>query len=304
MRERAKAMVLASFAGDSLALGAHWIYDIDEIERRFGRVQTLLKPASGSYHPTKNAGELTHYGDQTMVLLESIAEEGGFDLEKFSLRWRKMFSAYGGYFDHATKGTLQNFDQGRTPADSGSPSTDLAGAARIAPLVYRYRENPETLLQTVTAQTAMTHNSPAVLQSAEFLAKVASEVLAGSTPKESMARLADGLYKGGPIAGSVHEALETLSSSTKEAVLEFGQSCNTKGALPAVVHLVLKYETDLREALVENVMAGGDSAARGLAVGMILGAHLGMGSIPEEWASGMKDHRKILDLLSRIDEAA
>jgi len=29
-----------------------------------------------------------------------------------------------------------------------------------------------------------------------------------------------------------------------------------------------------------------------------------MGSIPEEWASGMKDHRKILDLLSRIDEAA
>jgi ADP-ribosylglycohydrolase len=304
MKERAKAMVLASFAGDSLALGAHWIYDVDEIERRFGRVQSLLKPAPGSYHPTKNAGEFTHYGDQTLVLLESIAEEGGFDLEKFSLRWRKMFSAYSGYFDHATKGTLQNFDQGSTPVKSGSPSTDLAGAARIAPLVYRYHEDSATLLQAVTAQTAMTHNSPAVLQSAEFLAKVASEVLAGSTPKESMVRLADGPYKGGAIAGSVHEALETLSSSTKETVLEFGQSCNIKGALPAVVHLVLKYETDLREALVENVMAGGDSAARGLAVGMILGAHLGMGSIPEEWVSGMKDHRRILDLLSRIDDAA
>ncbi len=34
MKAKAEAMVLASFAGDSLALGPHWIYDIDEIERR------------------------------------------------------------------------------------------------------------------------------------------------------------------------------------------------------------------------------------------------------------------------------
>ncbi|MGA2940205.1 MAG: ADP-ribosylglycohydrolase family protein, partial [Syntrophobacteraceae bacterium] len=43
---------------------------------------------------------------------------------------------------------------------------------------------------------------------------------------------------------------------------------------------------NLREALVENVMAGGDSAARGLVVGMILGAHLGFEAIPSEWLSG------------------
>ena len=31
MVDKRKAMVLASFVGDSLALGAHWIYDVFEI---------------------------------------------------------------------------------------------------------------------------------------------------------------------------------------------------------------------------------------------------------------------------------
>ena len=44
MTTQATAMVLASFAADSLALGAHWIYDTGEIDRRFGRVEGLLKP--------------------------------------------------------------------------------------------------------------------------------------------------------------------------------------------------------------------------------------------------------------------
>jgi hypothetical protein len=35
-------MVLTSFAGDALALGAHWICDSDRIAREFGRVERFL----------------------------------------------------------------------------------------------------------------------------------------------------------------------------------------------------------------------------------------------------------------------
>ena len=55
----------------------------------------------------------------------------------------------------------------------------------------------------------------------------------------------------------------------------FGQMCGIAAALPGAIHLVLTYPEDLGTALSENVMAGGDSAARGMAVGMILGAALG-----------------------------
>ena len=47
-------------------------------------------------------------------------------------------------------------------------------------------------------------------------------------------------------------------------------------------------------------MAGGDSAARGMAVGMILGAHLGHDAIPAEWLNELKAGNRITELLGRI----
>jgi ADP-ribosylglycohydrolase len=67
-----------------------------------------------------------------------------------------------------------------------------------------------------------------------------------------------------------------------------------------VVHLIAKYENDLREALIQSVMAGGDSAARGMLVGMVLGAHLGPESLPMGWVSEMVVKEKIESLLDRI----
>ncbi len=70
MQDKAEAMVLSSFAADSPALGAHWIYDVGEIDRRFGRVEGLLKPLANSYRATKDLGEFTHYGDQRTSILQ------------------------------------------------------------------------------------------------------------------------------------------------------------------------------------------------------------------------------------------
>ncbi len=65
--------------------------------------------------------------------------------------------------------------------------------------------------------------------------------------------------------------------------------------------MVLASFKDLKEALVQAVMAGGDSAARGLLVGMVLGAHLGDKSLPKEWVSGLKRGSDISRLLEQID---
>jgi hypothetical protein len=85
-------MVLASFIADSLALGVHWIYDASKIANEYGRVETFIKPKEDSYHPTKDKGEFTHYGDQQLVLLESVAAKNGFDLNDFSDRWQRLLA--------------------------------------------------------------------------------------------------------------------------------------------------------------------------------------------------------------------
>jgi ADP-ribosylglycohydrolase len=301
MEDKAKAMVIASFVGDSLALGAHWIYDTTEIGRRFGRVEHLLKPDSTSYHPTKDRGEFTHYGDQALVLLESIASCSGFDLEHFARLWKALFDHYGGYFDKATKGTLKNLSEGKPPAESGSASTDLAGAARIAPLVYRYRNKPEELAIHARAQTAMTHNNPMVIASADFFARITFKVLQGKTPTTAMTETVHESFGGTPLADWVASGLQSLEVGSHKAIADFGQSCDTRGAFPSVVHLIGKYEGDLEQALIENVMAGGDSAARGMVVGMVLGAHLGLDAIPGTWLDALKPYRHICELLDAID---
>jgi len=52
--------------------------------------------------------------------------------------------------------------------------------------------------------------------------------------------------------------------------------------------------------MVENIMAGGDSAARGMAAGMVIGAHSGLEGIPPHWLSEMNQYRKIMDLMEAL----
>lgn len=303
IRNKVEATVLASFAADSLALGAHWIYDVGEIDRKFGRIEALLKPPSGSYHATKDMGELTHYGDQALVLLESVSASSGFDLADFARRWRVLFEGYNGYFDKATKATLDDFASGKSPEESGSSSSDLAGASRIAPLVYRYYYDLELLLASAGAQTAMTHNNPLVVDSSKFFARVTWQVLNGEKPLAALQNVSDEFYRESPLGKWTEEGIESARTDTRSAILKFGQNCYVEHAFPSVVHLIAKYEGNLKEALIENVMAGGDSAARGLMVGMVLGAHLGLEAIPNAWIFGLKRYRHIMDLLERISKA-
>ena len=302
MRENLEAMVWASFAGDSLALGVHWIYDTGVIDQKFGRVESFVKPAEPTYHPTKDRGEFTHYGDQTIVLLESVAHCQGFDLGHFAGSWQALFNGYKGYFDGATKATLQNFAAGKGPGEAGSSSTDLSGAARIAPLAYAYANDLDHLIAAARAQTALTHNHSQVIDSAEFFARVVYQILHGAAPTGALQEVAADHFARSPYSRWLEQGLQSVDIDTRQAIRQLGQMCEVEAAFPAVVHLIVKYETDLARALVENVMAGGDSAGRGLLVGMVLGAYSGRTAIPVRWISELKARGRIAECLARIPQ--
>lgn len=299
-RSHSIAMVLASFVADSLALGTHWIYDTSKIEAKFGRVDTLLKPGAKSFHHTKERGEFTHYGDQTFVLLESLTARKGFDLDDFASRWRTFNRDYKGYCDRATKTTLENFAMGKSPQEAGSSSNELAGAVRIAPLVSCHREDLDMLVEAARAQTRMTHNHPAVIDSAEFFARVSWMGLKGTPPVSAMEDVSRQRFKDSPISQWVLEGIDSKEMDSISIITDFGQSCHVDDAFAGVVHLIAKYEGNLEEALIQAVMSGGDSAARGMVVGMVLAAYLGEKAIPAQWISGLKKKQEILALLDKI----
>jgi ADP-ribosylglycohydrolase len=296
----AKAMVMAAFMADALALGAHWIYDTQDIYKRFGRIENLMPPGPDSYHPAKEKGEFTHYGDQMFVLLESVAEKKNFHIRDFSDRWQRLFKHYRGYIDQATRDTLSGYASGKAIEIAGSSSNELAGASRIAPIVYIYADNLEKLIEAARQQTMMTHNNAEVIDSAEFFARVGRLILDGARPKTAIETVSR-TWTGDPkITAWVQAGLESKDMDSVVAIARFGQSCHTPEAFPGVIHLVVRYENDLKEALIQAVMAGGDSAARGMMAGMLIGAYQGPESLPTDWLSGLRKRKEITALLDRI----
>lgn len=301
MTDKRKAMLLGSFTADALALGVHWVYNARVIDKKFGIVEQYHDPLT-SYHTGKKKGDFTHYGDQMLVLLSSVEACAGFDLNHFAETWRSFFDTYQGYFDKATKATLKNISDGKSYQDCGSPSEDLAGASRISPLVYVYHNDLQKLIQAARLQTAFTHKTETVIDAAEFFSRAILKVLAGQTPSESIAETVDDNYKGHVFEEYVALGHQSTQKDTREAIAEFGQMCEIDAAFPATVHIILKYENDFKQGLVENVMAGGDSAGRGLFAGMVLGAHAGMDAIPDKWLSELTLHDRIIAFLERLDK--
>lgn len=297
MIENQKAAVWGAFVADALSLGVHWVYNTGVIDKKFGRVERYYDPLT-SYHKGKKAGDFTHYGDQMLVLLESINSNGTFDDGHFAESWCKFFADYGGYFDKATNTTLENMDAGTDLTESASASDDLAGASRLAALVPSYHDDLAQLVRTSRTQTAITHNNEMVVLSAEFFARLVSAVLDGQSPTAAMETTLQAHVANTAISALITMGLESRQRDTRETIAEFGQTCSVTAGLPGAVHLIARYADDFKTGMVENVMAGGDSSARGMLAGMVLGAAHGISAIPEAWISEITAGKRINQLLN------
>ncbi len=295
------AAILTSLAADSLALGAHWEYDQKRIEDTLGTVRVLLPPTlSAQYHPSRRAGDLSHYGDQTLLLLESVTALKRFDLSAFRDVWLAGMREYDGYMDRATRETLRNMDEGMPPESSGAMSSDFSAAARIAPLFAVYTGDVDELVRAARAQTLMTHNSPLVADTAEFFARTVHAILHGATVREGFEAALDADYEQLPAEDWLAFTLLAADEDARMAIARFGQSCGVKSAFHGVVHLVSHYEDAPQKALIENVMAGGDSCARGLMAGLVLGARHGELACAPEWCTNLNCLREVSRCLERV----
>jgi ADP-ribosylglycohydrolase len=302
VRERYAGLLFGALIGDSLALGAHWIYDQAEIARRWRRVTELQAATPDGYHPGKERGAQTHYGDQTLVLLDSLEACGGnFVMDDFARRWRACWDESKFYRDHATKDTLAHLQEGLGLTRAGSDSTELGGPGRIAPLLAALRnEDQPTIIAAARAQTVLTHASPAAVDAAEFIARTVFILMRGVTVSSALQMAATLPYKALPAEDLLKRAQETQALSTAQAIEELGASCPLEKALPAVFAILLRHGDNFEAALVENVMAGGDSAARGLVLGTILGAAHGRRAIPARWSEPLLARQKVTGFLKTI----
>ncbi len=296
-------IVLTSFIGDALALGPHWIYHQKELRQKFGHINDYLPPAT-AYHPGKGAGDFTHYGDQTLLLLRYIARQGHFDLHQFAETWRGYWENPDtfSYRDGATKTTLAHLKSGMKPESAASPSEDLGGAVRIAPLFLVKWENDACLFSAARALTGFTHSDHAVIEAAEFFARVARLVQHGAEIPAALERTAAmPHWKAIPMEWIAAARLSNASSATDaEALLGHGLTCHIPDAFTSVCHLLLRHPEAPATGLIENINAGGDSAARGMMLGLVYGAAFPVSTLPAKWPAGLNAREEITTLTDQI----
>jgi ADP-ribosylglycohydrolase len=301
MGENRYAAVWAAFAADALSLGVHWMYDPEQIQSSKGRVESFSDPGPDSFHKNRKAGEFTHYGDQMRILLASLAERGEFDAKNFGERWRREMSDYDGYMDKATKTTLANLSEGKTGADAASGSADLGGAARMAPLALRYSDDAEALAAAAREQTALTHGSEEAVGAAGFLARTVHQVLRGTDPVAALRATAEHeAFQPTRFPDWVEAGIAAAERDSVSAIGHFGRACDTVMVFPGAVQLIAKYPEDLKEALIQSAMAGGESASRGMMAGMVLGAKLGVEAIPPAWIDGLTHREEIEGYIAKL----
>ena len=290
LKNKQAGLLFGSFCADALSLGVHWIYDANELAQKYGRVTGYQAPGPDSYHPHKQAGDQGHVGDQALCLLKLLKREKRWDTVAFMDEWLGMWPTYNDYIDGATKTTLGNIQNQTDKTQGGSDSVEIAGPARIAPLVSFLAQAPENeVVQAAIEQTKLTHRSPEAEETASFLAKASYRLIHG-------ARLEDTVRETAP-EWALKSANSVLPQNAVDAIAKLGPACSISSALPSVIYLALKHGENTEIALIENAMAGGDNCARGLALGMLLGAANGYTSIPEQWRNDLNGATALHELI-------
>lgn len=280
MNNQTKGALYGALIADAHALGAHWLYDTKIIADNFTGVDGYVTPTLKAYHTGKKKGEFTHYGDQAAHLAGYLRDKGSFDLKTYKAAWLAFVESHEMYLDHATKESKEALTG--TEAVTGSHSDDLGGI--VSNCAFYSLENPDP--QWLEERIRMTHDNEAVVAIGNFYRDVIAAILAGKKPSEAAKAV---IEAGAPeaIVTGYKAAKARLEEEAVAAVGAIGQSCSSLYGLPSSLYLILKFEEDYSEALKANRMAGGDSAARGMVVGMVLGAYHGYDALPQDLKEGL-----------------
>jgi len=225
-----------------------------------------------------------------------------------------------GYINGGSRRTLQALQQ--YPLAKGAQRQALAAdvnclvaATHFLPL-FLTLDDEEALVREAVLTVYISHRNPDPVAAAEFLARALYRIIHHKVSleqalDEAAAKTQFPLISKwlGDAKAKVAEALDPSSSLSKEEYIDdiaittmsrlwdvgksepikIGKASPTEGALPSALYFALKYQGDFEGALIANANCGGDSAARGIVIGMLLGAEATF-DLPTDhrWRKGLR----------------
>jgi ADP-ribosylglycohydrolase len=168
-KNRARNSILGALVADAATMGFHWLYsqrrirDVAPDNPEFHAPDARDFEGNVGYfaHGHKQAGELSHYGEQMLVMLKSLAgNQGRYEKHDYEEQFRSHFGyggAFHGYIDRPTRETLDNLYRAEADALAQANALPFAGDSKLKQtilvkiLAAAKRADGEALKEAATA---------------------------------------------------------------------------------------------------------------------------------------------------------
>lgn len=310
------------FIGDALAMPVHWYYDTEALHRDYGEVSHYLPPrnphpdsilwrssysaSSGAtdilheqgqywgkkgihYHQFLQAGENTLNVKLARELLLYLQQNRSYNAESWLEKMVNFITTPGNHNDTYVEEYLRHFfsayAQNRPLTACGrKDEKHIGGFSLMLPLVIFFAQAPDYSKGLSQSHLALTHGGQAMHSWGKFISTALLNTLRGNSLKKSIAMAAEESRH--PIDIALFESLADYPDITV-VTRHFSSACYVDYAVPATIHLALKYQHSPDIGLIANTMCGGDNAGRGAVLGALLGAVNGMSGWPSRWINGL-----------------
>lgn len=186
-----------------------------------------------------------------------------------------------------------------TVENSINDSKGCGGVMRVAPIGLVYPKKQAFKIAVDCA--AITHGHALGYLSAGAHAFIISSIIDGYSLEDAATEVLNELkkYNGHEKCTSLIKKSISLAATDKDpidAIGELGEGWVGEEAIAIAIYCALKYQNDFSKAICAAVNHDGDSDSTGAITGNILGAYIGMNSIPKQWIEGVE----LVEVLTRI----
>ena len=208
--QRATAAILGAYVADNAVMGLHWVYNTREIAALLKKSQRRFypewhSPPASKYYDYKS-GQSTPYGEEFMVLLESMSSraDGSLHLAEFGRAFLR-YCEYGCRDERCKIGRLNGMSQDfcrlydekkyKSNFDPESEGTwreqfapnngEAHSLVKIVPLVARYA-GLKVFKERVSAAMRMQQSDPKAIEYGMAAAMILEQVVLGRTLAEAL----------------------------------------------------------------------------------------------------------------------
>lgn len=288
-----KDALIGALVADAAAMGLHWMYDQEQVAAVAKTGDVLFRqPDAQTYkdkrgyfaHGVKRSGELSHYGESARVVGQ-LTVQNDYSTEQHRTDFFESFGPCGhycGYADKPTKVLLAKMlvEEGDISEPSGMDDNQMP-ALCVVPGIFASSQGvdvAEMAAKVISINTDVVESVKAVYQCLE-------DINDGLSLSNALASAAESTE--GPVGKLMQDALAADFNDMCETARGFGLACYIEHAIP-VVWYILNNSTDFESAIRNNILCGGDSCGRSMALGAIAGLAFG---VPEHLIERMENKR-------------